>query len=288
MKRFGIVVLVVVFVLAAFWLGLMLNFPGVTVSRYVERQVNRHQGFDLVLTPAELRWNRLYVARAEVRRHDNPEAKPLVVVTDFAVPVTWRLLRGLPARGSLGTEGYVEAFLPWGLGESGRVDAEVNLSELPLPAVLAPLAVAGQVELHGRFTLDAQAQAGTRLPDGTITGTGRGLVVSGVRVAGSDLPPTRLETLDVELTMGRTLDVRRFEFRGDIQGAVQGSITPNLRDPRSSPLALRITAAARDTWLLRLGDLRPLAEGLLQRGRLALNLTGTVGSPQLAPVAGGG
>jgi hypothetical protein len=31
-----------------------------------------------------------------------------------------------------------------------------------------------------------------------------------------------------------------------------------------------------------------LAEGLLQRGRLALNLTGTVGNPRLAPVAGGG
>ena len=72
MKRLGVILLAVIVVVGAFWVGLMVNFPGEGVSRYVERQVNRRQGFDLVLTPAELRWNRLYVARAELRRRRLP------------------------------------------------------------------------------------------------------------------------------------------------------------------------------------------------------------------------
>ncbi len=287
MKRLGIILLVIVVIVGAFWIGLMLNFPGQSVSRYVERQVDGRQGFDLLLTPAELRWNRLYVGRAELRRRDNPAAPPLFVVTDFAIPITWRLLRGLPAEATLGKEGRVEVYLPWSAGGEARLDGSVELGTIPLPAVLNPITVAGQIDLRGRFKMDAEAQRGQHLPDGTLEVNARALAVNGVKVAGVNVPVTRLDAVAMTLETGRTLNVRRFEYRGDLQGTVDGTLTPNLGDPRNSLLGLRITTVFRDTWLAQLGDLRPILESFLNRGRVVLSLTGTIGNPQLQPVRGG-
>ena len=287
MKRLGIVLLVLFVLLAAFWIGLMVSFPGAAVSRYVERQANRRQGFDLALAPAELHWNALVVPRAELRRRDNPAAAPLVTVTDFSVPVTWRLVRGLPMTGVLGREGHVEAFLPWALGGEARMSGDVHLESVPLPAVLQPVALSGRLAFQGRFLMDAEARVGTRLPDGKLEADVQGLVVNGVEVSGVKLPPTRLDSLNLELETGRSMNVRRMDYRGDLQGTVEGTIAPNLRDPRNSVLALRITVAFRETWLAQLGDLRPALESFLERGRMVLNLTGTVGRPQLRPEQGG-
>lgn len=286
MKRLAVILCVLVVVLLAFWIGLMLNFPGVRASRYVEQRVNQRQGFNLVLAPAELRWFGLYVPSAELRRRDNPAAEPLVTVTDFTVPLSWRLVSGIPMAATVGG-GEVEAYLPWSLGGTATVAGAVDLGTLPVPAVLKPLALAGHVELHGHFLMDAQAQAGARLPEGTLAGSGRNLVVSQARIGAITVPPTRLESLDWELETGRTVNVKRFDYRGDLQGNVAGSITPNLRDPRNSLLALRITTALRDEWLAQLGDLRPIVQSFLNRGRVVTTLTGTVGRPNLQPVAGG-
>lgn len=286
MKRLGIIVLVLVVLVAAFWVGLMLNFPGQSVSRFVERQVNRHEGFDLNLSPAELRWNRLYVARAELRRRDNPAAPPLLTVKDFSIPVTWRLFLGLPVYGEIGNGGHVSAFLPWSVGGEALLDGDVDVGSVPLPPVLRPLAVAGKVHVQGHFTMDAQAQAGQQLPSGDLALNARNVQVTGVRVAGITLPPTRLDSVQADLEVGNRVVLRHVAFRGDLQGTAEGSLTPNLRNPRNTPLALRITIAFRDTWLAQLGGLRPILEGFMNRGRVTVSLSGTVGRPLLAPVRG--
>jgi hypothetical protein len=286
MKRLGFVLLALLVVLAAFWIGLMATFPGVAVSRYVERQVNGRQAFDLVLTPAELRWNRLRIARAELRRRDNPAAEPLLVVSEFVIPITWRMVQGLPAEGRVGGDGLLEVFLPWGLGGEARLDGEAKLETLPLPAVFKPITLGGRLRVQGRFVMDAEARAGKQLPDGTLEATVQDLVVDGVQVGGADLPSTRLESLVLTVETGRMFTVRRLEYRGDIQGSGQGTITPNLRDPRNTQLSVRISASFRDTWLAQLGTLRPILESFLNRGRVVLGLTGTVGRPNLQPVQG--
>jgi hypothetical protein len=286
MKRLGVVLLALVVVLGAFWIGLMLNFPGQAFSHYVERRVDSRQGFDLVLTPAELRWNRVSIARAELRRRDNSTAEPLFTITDFSVPVTWRLLRGLPVSGEIGKDGHLDAFLPWSAGGEAYLAGHVNLAGVTLPAVLRPISVGGTVDVQGHFVMDAQAQAGTRLPQGGLQVTGTDVTLNGFKLGTVELPPTRLEGLTVDLETGRTVNLRRVEFRGDLQGTADGAITPNLRDPRNSLLAVRVTTAFRDTWVARLGTLRPILESFLNHGRVVLSLSGTVGEPQLVPVRG--
>ncbi len=288
MKRFGIVILVLVFAIGVFWVGLIVHFPGDAVSRYVEARVNRHQGFDLALSPAELHWDGLYVPHAELRRRDNPQARPLFVLNDFVVPITWRLIQGLPARARVGEQGRVTAFLPWSRGEHASLDGKLELGEIPLPAVLAPIKLSGKLELDGRFLMDAEAQVGTQLPDGTLRARARELVVSGLPVGGFTVPSTRLDSATLVLDTGRTVNLQEARFQGDLQGSVTGTITPNLRNPRVSLLALRITTSFREAWLASLGEMRPIVESFSERGRIVLTLNGTVGRPQLQPVRGGG
>jgi hypothetical protein len=287
MKRIGIILLCLLLVLGAFWLGLMLNFPGESVSRYLEGQVNRRQVFDLSLTPAELRWNRLTVEKAELRRRDNPQAAPLFLLHDFAVPITWRLILGLPARGAIGEDGSVEAFLPWRDGGEGWLEGTLVLQQVPLPEVFRPVAWEGRLRFSGRFQLNAQARSGVQLPPGRLEGSASDLVVKGITVGTFSLPDTRLTALNWALESGRTLTLQTLDFDGDLKGSGSGTITPNLRAPRNSLLALRVQSSFRNGWLEQLGTFKPLLESFMERGRITVSLEGTVGQPRLQPVRGG-
>jgi type II secretion system protein N len=288
MKRLGIIVLCVLLVFGAFWLGLMLNFPGDSVSRYIEGQVNRRQGFDLSLTMAELRWNRVTVAKAELRRRDNPQAAPLLTMHDIVIPITWRLIGGLPVRGEVGGDGSVEAFLPWRDGTEGWLEGTLVLQQVPLPEVFRPVTWEGRLRFTGRFELSAAVRSGAQLPAGRLEGTASDLVVKGAQVGTFALPDTRLTSLNLALETGRTVTLQTLEFDGDLKGSGSGTITPNLRAPRNTLLAVRAQSSFRNGWLEQLGTLKPVLESFMDRGRIVVSLEGTVGQPRLQPVRGGG
>ncbi len=284
MRRLGIIVLTMVVLLAGFWVGLMLNFPGETVSEYLESRVNRSQGFLVELAPARMHWNRVRIATARVRRRDNLEARPLVVLNDFTVPVTWRLVSGLPLSAAVGRQGRVEAFLPWSVGGEAWLEGSLRLEEVPVPEVFEPIAVKGRVNVNGRFQMDEQAQAGARLPEGRLEAQGSNLNVSGVHFGAQRLPAADFSRATLVLRTGREVTVEQGEFQGDIQGTLSGSITPELAHPRRTALALRITASFRPAWLEGLGTLRPVLEGFLKQGRLLVAMEGSVAQPRLRPL----
>ena len=257
------------------------KFPGHAVSRYVEGRVNRSQGFILALHPAEMRWNRLYIPRAEIRRRDKPKSPPLFVLTDFTVPVTWRLTRGLPVRAVLGKEGRVEVFLPWNEGDKAVLNGNMLLEEVALPAVMKPIALTGHFVFSGEFTMSSAARAGTELPPGTLEGKGTNLTITGVMFGGKILKVTRFSNVELRIQTGKEVRMEKVVVRGDVQGNVTGRMTPNLRNPRKSLLGFQINASFRNAWLAGLGQLRPVAESYLKKGRLILTLDGTIGRPRL-------
>ena len=281
MRRLGIFLLAILVTLGGVWAAVMWKFPGDAVSRYVEGRVNRSQGFILALRPAEMRWNRLYIPRAEIRRRDKPKSPPLFVLTDFTVPVTWRLIWGLPVRAVLGKTGRVEIFLPWGEGEKAILNGDMMLEEVPLPAVIGPIALKGHIVFSGEFTMSSAARAGTELPSGTLEGKGTDLTITGVRVGGKILQVTRLSSLNLRIHTGKEVRMEKVVVRGDVQGDITGRITPNLQNPRKSLLGLQINVSFKNAWLAGLGPLRPVAESYLKNGRLTLTLDGTIGRPRL-------
>lgn len=280
MRRLGIVLLAILVTLGGVWVGVMWKFPGDAVSRYVESRVNRSQGFILALRPAEMRWNRLYIPRAEIRRRDKPQSPPLFILTDFTVPVSWRLVLGLPARAVLGKKGQVEIFLPWAEGGKAVLKGDLLLEEVALPAVLHPIVLRGHFKFSGEFTMGPAARAGTELPVGTLEGRGTDLLIAGIKLGGMVLKETRLSNIELRIRTGKEVRMERVTFRGDIQGSVTGRVTPNLGNPRQSLLGLQINASFKEAWLAGLGRSRPLAESFLNKGRLTLTLDGTIGRPR--------
>ena len=281
MRRLGIFLLAFLVTLGGVWAGVIWKFPGDAVSRYVESRVNRSQGFILALHPAEMRWNRLYIPRAEIRRRDKPKSPPLFILTDFTVPITWRLAWGLPVRAVLGKKGRVEAFLPWKEGGKAMLKGELLLEEVALPAVMRPIALKGHFTFSGEFTMNAAARAGTELPSGTLEGKGTNLTITGVTVGGKILKITRLSNMEIRIHTGKEVRMEKVLVEGDIQGNITGRMTPNLRNPRQTLLGLQINASFRNAWLAGLGQLRPVAESYLKKGRLILTLDGTIGRPRL-------
>lgn len=284
MRKLALVLLGLLLGLAAFWVGLMLHFPGETVSRYVQGHVNRFSGVRLALAPAELRWFGLYVPEAELFLHHARAEHHLITFSSVTIPVSWRLLRGLPATGVIGDNGSLSAFVPWSQSGTARVQGRVLLQELRVPPVFKPIEVAGSLDFSGRFTRAAPRVLRERLPEGELSAHGEALRLSGVQVAGRTLPDTTLETLDMRLTTGSALEVASLTYNGDLRGRVEGRVMPDLRTPRASGLALRIETSLREEWLAQLGELRPLLESFLEQGRMTLELSGTVGNPRLNPV----
>jgi len=143
------------------------------------------------------------------------------------------------------------------------------------------------VTLTGRFRPTA-AQGGSQsaIPDGEIRGRVESVEIAGIDVAGTKLPVTRLQDIDVNVRTGRTVQIERIEARGDLQGTMQGSIVPSVARPQDTRLSLTVAATLRPAWIQETGALRPILEGFFPGGRIEGGLNGTTGHPNWAPSRG--
>ena len=284
MKKFGLIVLSFVIVLLGFWLGLMANFPGEMASSLVESRLNRFGVVEGKLSPAELRWTGLYVPRMDLLQRRPEGAVTLITLSDVGIPITYRLIWGLPIEAVVGKTGFVEGFLPWGQGAQAEFSGEVLTEEIPVPAFLKPISIQGQVTISGDFTMDPGGRKGNVLPNGQLTGRAQSLQLRGFEAVGQEIPLTTLDVLELQVESRGKITVKKFEFKGDLQGRVEGDITPNLQALRNSQLNLRISTSFRNSWLDKLGTVKPIVESFLNRGQIQATLHGTLAQPNVQAV----
>jgi hypothetical protein len=120
---------------------------------------------------------------------------------------------------------------------------------------------------------------------GRIELKAEGVEIRDLELAGAVLPPLRLETVEGHVSLGRMVQVESLVFRGDAQGNLSGTITPNLDRPGDSRLNLSLTLVLQPAWLGQLGDFKPVAEGLLPGGRLDGTIEGALAAPALSRTA---
>ncbi|MFI5399667.1 MAG: type II secretion system protein GspN [SAR324 cluster bacterium] len=266
----------VVFLLA-FGIGLAMYFPGQAVSRYVSQRAERAAGVPVRLSPISIGLTGLSAATLEVRPADGAS----FVVHDLHVPWTWRWVSEFPISARIGPEGRVDVDWSWS-GDLSVTAKGVPLQDLPLPMLPRETKVQG--------TLDASLRAGPlalrqgtprEVPAGQLEVRAEALEVSNLRVAGTALPPVRIDVLDAKVGLGRTLQVESVTLRGDVQGTVSGTVVPNLDRPSDSRISLNVSLQVQNAWLDRLGEMRPLAEGFLPGGRFEGIVEGTVAAPIL-------
>lgn len=284
MKKIGIILGAMMFLLAAFWLGLMSNFPGKTASRLIEAQADQFSGVKVKVGVAELRLFDLYVPKVVISLRENPNAPPVFTLTDVSVPISWRLIFGLPAEGVIGKTGYVEVFLPWNKEDEAEMEGRVVLQEIPVPDVLKPASASGVLEVSSRIAMGFPLQGMNRFPKGWIKLKGEGVSVKGVEASGVKIPETRLESAEIDLGTGDQVAIKGFSFSGDLSGNIQGSLTPNMRNPRLSQLNFQIIAVVKEDWVEKFGDLKMIVQGFLKQNGIKLSLTGNLGRPKLQPV----
>lgn len=288
MTKVGWVLLGALLFLLVFWVGLMLNFPGAALSRLIESKIAAHPALSAKLSPATLGWSGVNFQTLRLA-YFRPEGRvPLIALNDVSISLTWRLWGGLPVSGSLGEQGRFEFFVPWEAGETFAVSgAELPLEDIPAISVFAPL------EMQGRLTFSAEVEwpgvTGAKLrklPAGSLIAKGEALQVRRLEILGAKLPQVKLESLELQITTGERITIDRFEFRGDVQGKLTGTLRPRLDDFSRTALELKLAASFRPEWLRQLGALEPLVQGFLKNGRLEGNVRGTVGQPRFKPGKG--
>jgi type II secretion system protein N len=276
MTRFQLTILACLAFVLLFVAGLATHFPGAAVARYVGRQVERGLGIPVQLSPIRLAWSGMAADRLEVRV---PGSVPLIV-QDMRLPWSWRWVLEAPLEARFGKEGRIEAAWGWG-GEASLSASRVPLQDIPL-GLPADVKVQGRVDVTARVGPQAPGRASVRemLP-GRIELKAEGVEIRELHLAGTALPPLRLETVEGRIGLGRVVQLESLVFRGDAQGNLSGTITPNLDRPGDSRLNLNLTLLLQPTWLNQLGDLRTVAEGLLPGGRLDSAIEGSLAAPTL-------
>lgn len=260
--------------LLSFWAGLVMHFPGEALSRYVESQVNRDPRALVRIAPAELGWTALRIPQIRVDGGLQAEPALLLALTDTEIPLSWTLWDGLPLRARLGQTGEAALFWPWAAGEASFSISQLRLESIPALAQLPAKRLQGAAELSGRVTLIPGAP-----PEGQVRGRIQGLEIGGMDLLGQPVERTRIEELRFQFALGPRLRIETFELQGDFQGNVAGTLTPNYSRPDSSNLDLQVNIGIRSEWIQQLGPFAPVAESLLDGGKLSGTLRGTPARP---------
>lgn len=288
MRTIAWVLLGAFFILLVFWVGLMINFPGAALSRLVETRISGGvPSLRAALSPASLGWSGIHFQTLRLSYQQQGEAAPLITLNDVSISLSWRLWSGLPVTGSLGEHGRFEVFVPWEAGGTFSISgAELPLERIPAIAVFTPVQVRGRLTFTGNAEwpgLDGKLRS---FPAGTLIAKGEQLELLPFEVFGAKLPSVRLESMDIHITTGKQITFERFEFKGDLQGKITGTLRPRLPNFGRTNLQLRLAAAVRPEWLNRLGALQPLAQGFLKNGRFEGQLRGTIAKPSFRPGKG--
>jgi hypothetical protein len=287
MRKLALIVLGALLFLAVFWIGLMVHFPGAALSRMIESRLASMPMLSASLSPARLGVTGLHFEslRFSLRRPEGPVS--LIALKDLAISLTWRLWNGLPVQGSIGDRGRLQLFAPWEAQPLSIAVTDVALEKVPGLAVIKPIQVSGRVSLSGTVDLGGQRpKRRASFPKGSLTARAEQLEVRELNIMGTALPPAKLETVALEVTLGERIQFDRLEFRGDLQGNVTGSIRPRPANLLQSDLQLNVTASFRPEWLERLGPLQALVQGFLKDGRLRASVHGTVARPKLRAAGG--
>jgi type II secretion system protein N len=280
MKRFVAILTAAALFLLAFGWGFALNFPDAAVTRAIEASVNTSPLLAIGLAPVRLTLTGLRSDRLTVRKVGAPDDPPLLTLTDVRLPYRPALFQGAPLQAALGSDGRVNGFFAWDGSDLTVNDLSARLEDLPLPYGVPGMTVKGRITLSGHFSAGRRpGSTRAELPDGQLRGRVEAVEVSGLNVAGTALPVTRLQDVEISLRTGRTVQIERMEAHGDLQGTVQGSVVPNLDRIQDSRLSLTVAASLRPAWIQDTGALRPVLEGFFPGGRIEGTLGGTAGQP---------
>ena len=268
--------------LLVFWLGVIVNFPGESLSRMVEAQAKiAAPQLVLKLQPASLGLLSINLDTVIVHLRQGDSTVKVVELKEVSIPLSWRLFSGLPLQAMIGAEGEVDLFIGWG-GQRVEVEASaIRLEDIPAWEAMVGAKIKGGLDLIGAFNIPKIVPNKPPQPlMGELTGSLAGVEIENLKVMGASIPNAKIDSVDLKILGGKTIELTKFAFKGDIQGEIKGSLTPQMARIESSRLDLELNAAFRETWLNGLGALKPIADSFLKNGRITGHIAGTLNQPK--------
>lgn len=257
-----------------FWAGFVSHFPGAALSRYLESLANRDPRVSVRIAPAVLGWGGLSIPQIRVDGTITDQPAFLLSLNDTEIPLSWSLWDGASLSAGLGGSGRVELFWPWEPGEMRFSGRDIRLEQVPALSQLPVQRVQGRADFEGTAVLRPDAA-----PQGKVRVRVQGLEVDGVAVLGQTIPTTRFEDVQLQGALGPSLRLESLTLRGDLEGSLSGTLSPQWARPEYSPMDLQIDLTFRPEWIQQLGPLAPVAEQMLDQGKLAGTLRGTPTRP---------
>ena len=283
MRNSAIISAAILLLILIFWAGFAANFPGEALSRVVAARLNRLPNIEARLSPASL--GLMSISMDELGINLAQQGQKLIVLEDVRIPFTWSLFSGLPVEAGIGEAGGLELFIPWEEGELTVNGTELRIEDIPGVAAMKPATLSGNFAFSGKFQITGKSASGRGggLPEGELTARAQKLQLARFAVMGTTLPPARLESAELTVKTGKRINVEKLALRGDVQGGLEGYILPRPSAFAASPIQLKVTVSFKESWLQKLGALRPLVDGFLKNGRLEADLRGSVGKPSFIP-----
>lgn len=282
--------------IAAFWTGFVTHFPGVALSRSLERMVNRDPRIAVRIAPAELHWNRVSIPEIRVDGVVDGNPALLAAFRESEIPLSFSLFSGFSLRSTLAPSGDLTLAWPWHDGTASVSGRGIRLETIPAVALIRPPPkkagkasparsdtftaerVQGRLEFDGEMTMKDGVVA-----DGQLRGRFDGLEIAGASVAGFGVATTQISDVRFQIALGPVIRVQTFTIEGDFQGTLGGSVTPRFNHIEASPLDIQVDLAVRPEWVQQSGPMAPLLNSFLDAGRLAGTLRGTPARPVFRP-----
>lgn len=283
MRKSALIIASALLLILIFWGGFAANFPGEALSRLIAARLNRLPNIEARLSPASL--GLISIGVDDLSLNLTRPGQSLLVLKNVRIPFSWALFSGLPVEARIGSEGELDAFIPWEEGELTVKGTALRIEDIPGFTALAPAKLRGGVSFSGKFQLTpkSRGRSADALPEGKLTARAEAVELANMAVLGAALPVTRLESVDFSVKTGKRIEVEQITLKGDVQGGVTGFIQPRLASLGRSPMQLNVAVSFNQAWMGKLGSMRPLVEGFLKNGRLEAVLRGSLGSPSFKP-----
>ncbi len=230
-----------------FW-GFKENFPGKSISNALQLRLTTQTGIPFEVEDLELGWLKFITPEIALRTPEwlvqIPDARQLIL-ENVEVPFLPLIISGKALIHGKLHGGTVEVFtdlVSWEILDISLVG--VKLEQIPLVAALSNASVSGSLEMSSKIeNFSALRNQKARYLEGNLVGRLRNsqILFSG----GSsmlNLPISGLDFSEVlfDLQLGPSINVRKIQIKGSLEGTIEGTIRFNEKRPLMSLVDLNL------------------------------------------------
>ena len=227
-----LLILLMLIFLLALW-GFIKNFPGKSIADAASNRLSSQTGMNIEFQDFELGWSKLSSPEISIST-PNWLAGPvmrLLIIKNVEVPFTSIISSGKARINGELHEGVMqissELIYPKKLDLSLQ---DVRIERVPLIALMPYIVVSGSISMSAHLSNIQEIYKNGGFPEGNLSGE---IKETRIRISGGSalldlqLPELILTELNFDLEFGSVISLKEVQFKGSLDGMVNGTIELN-------------------------------------------------------------